>query len=335
VIECIFTVDYEIYGNGRGPLKELIYDPAEKLRTIFKKWSSPWVAFVEAAELEITGDEHRDSDSGLVERQVRDLYRDGVEIGLHLHPQWYNARYEESEWQLDYSEYNLCHLSLARIDQIIERSISYLRRILDVPNFTPLSFRAGNWLLQPAGKAAQSLAAHGIRIDSSVFKGGLQYQQGLDYRGALKNGYYWTFTEDVNVPDRRGSLLELPIFTKMVPPWEMFTAKRIALQQKGSATAKRRVSRLARLRDFARFRHPMKLDICRLSTAQMIRMFDRELGKDQRDPGLFRPIVAIGHTKDLIEVESIDAFLSYLRAKGIPISTFKDVYAKIPGRHEP
>ena len=37
MIQCIFTIDYEIYGNGTGSLKELVYDPAKKLAAIFQK----------------------------------------------------------------------------------------------------------------------------------------------------------------------------------------------------------------------------------------------------------------------------------------------------------
>ena len=201
MIECVFTVDYEIYGNGEGSLKELVYEPAEKLRSLFKRYDVPWVVFAEAAELEIIGSAGTDPYIGLVERQLRDFRSEGVEIGLHLHPQWYNARREGPSWRLDFDEYNLCLLPHDRIDGIIERSISYLRKVLGDPGFVPFSFRAGNWLLQPTSAVAESLAGHGIIVDSSVFKGGLQHQLGLDYRRSRKNGYYWTFSEDVNVPD--------------------------------------------------------------------------------------------------------------------------------------
>jgi hypothetical protein len=251
-----------------------------------------------------------------------------------LHPQWYNARHDDTQWRLDYGEYNLCRLSPERIDQIIDRSIAYLQRVLGAPGYNPLSFRAGNWLLQPTGAAAKSLAGHGIKVDSSVFKGGLQHQCDLDYRGSRKNGYYWAFSEDVNVPDPRGILLEIPTFTKMVPIWKMFTAKRIGLQQRGPANTQHRQKQLARLRDFSRFRHPMKLDFCRLTATEMIRMFDREMEKDRRNPAIFRPIVAIGHTKDLVDLDTIESFLSYLRGQGVPVSTFRDVHDKIMRRDQ-
>lgn len=329
MIECIFTVDYEIYGNGEGSLRELVYEPAEKLKTVFQKWNSRCVVFVEAAELEVIGAQGADPAIDLVEQQIREFHREGFEIGLHLHPQWYNAHRNGTQWQLDYSEYNLCRLHPERIEQIVDRSISYLRKVLGAPVYSPLSFRAGNWLLQPTGAVAKSLAGHGIKIDSSVFKGGLQHQYDLDYRRSLKNGYYWAFSEDVNVPDPQGNLLEIPTFAKMVPMWEMFTSKRIGLQQKSPAKVKRLQTKLRRLRDFARFRYPMKLDFCRLTAPEMIAMFDREMQKDQKNPALLRPIVAIGHTKDLADLETIDAFLSHLRSNGVSVCTFTDVHDKL------
>jgi hypothetical protein len=334
VIECVFTLDYEIYGNGEGSLKELVYEPAEKLKTVFEKFRARMVIFVEAAELEVIEASGVDCAIDLVKSQLCEFRERGFELGLHLHPQWYNARREGGTWALDSGEYNLCALPPERINQIVGRSIGYIRKVLAEPSFSPLSFRAGNWLLQPTGDAARALAKHGIKIDSSVFKGGRQHQHHLDYRRSRRNGYYWPFSEEVNVPDPGGILLEIPTFTKMVPLWKMITAKRIGLQQKSPAKIQHRRTRLAYLRDFSRFRYPMKLDFCRLKAGELIRLLDRELKKDQGDPALFRPIVAIGHTKDLADLETIELFLSYLQGKGIPVSTFGDVHNKIMERDD-
>jgi len=333
MIECIFTVDYEIYGNGRGSLRELVYEPAEKLKAVFRKWNARCVVFVEAAELEAIGAAGTDPAIGLVERQIREFREEGFEIALHVHPQWCQARYEEGHWLLDDDEYNLCLLPADRIDRIIDRAIAYLRKVLGAPGYTPLSFRAGNWLLQPTAAIAKSLAGQGIKIDSSVFKGGRQHLYGLDYRRSLKNGYYWPFSEDVNVPDSRGLLLEMPTFTRMVPAWQMFTAKRLGLRQKGPSPAPQRRQKLVRLRDFARLRHPMKLDFCRLTAAEMIHMFDREIEEDRRNPAPFRPLVAIGHTKDLADLETIESSLACLQSHGVPVSTFADAHDKIMRRN--
>src|SRR4030042_2000176 len=156
----------------------------------------------------------------IVKRQLREFRAKGFELGLHLHPQWYNARYGNGEWQLDYREYNLCMLSSERINQIIIRSLAHMQKILGEPGFIPISFRAGNWLLQPTREVAKSLAEHGIKVDSSVYKGGLEHAHKLDYRRSRKNGDFWRFSEDVNVPAPAGILFGIPTYTRMAPIWE-------------------------------------------------------------------------------------------------------------------
>ena len=182
MLECAFTIDYEIYGNGDGSLKELVLEPARQLKTIFDRAGAKFVVFVEAAELEKIENEQTDPAISEVKDQIREFYQEGFEIALHLHPQWCNARYQDNRWNLDYTEYNLCTLPEQRITEIVGRSIAYLRKVVDVPDFTPLSFRAGNWLFQPTATAARVLAKHGIKVDSSVFKGGRQHKHNLDYR---------------------------------------------------------------------------------------------------------------------------------------------------------
>ncbi len=331
MIKFVFTVDYEIYGNGCGSVKELIYEPAQRLKEIFDKWKVQFVVFVEAVELDIIYSHSADPVFSLIKRQMQDFYEEGFEIGLHIHPQWYNARYKNGTWLLDYSEYNLCLLPKERIMKIIDRSIEFLRRTLGVNDYSPLSFRAGNWLLQPTQAVAQVLASRGIKIDSSVFKGGLQLKNNLDYRPALKNGYYWKFSDDVNIEDSNGALLEVPIHTEMVPFWKMATSKRFNLQRKATSSSKKKSGRngkLSRIRDFLRFRYPLKLDFCRMTLPELIRMVGKVIKEDEKDPDTFRSLVAIGHTKDLVDFETVDSFLSYLTKKQIPISTFKDIYPK-------
>lgn len=334
MIECIFTIDYEIAGNGEGSLKELIYDPAERLKTLFEKWNTRFVAFVEVAELEMIDSKGSDPDINLVKNQLRDFYRKGFELGLHLHPQWYGGRYENGKWLLDYREYNLCTLPRTRIDQLVERSISYFRQILGVEDFTPFSFRAGNWLFKPTQPAAGVLAERGIKLDSSVFKGGLRHQHQLDYRRALKNGNWWTFSDQVDVPDPDGLLLELPIHTQMVPFWKMIKPKRVNVQHIGIGAGQSNRGKLLRLMDFLRFWHPLKLDFCCMTIDELMDMIDTAIRMDQQHPTSFWPVVAIGHTKELVDFETLESFLSYLKQKGITVTTLKTAWCKANKIHD-
>jgi len=145
MIECIFTLDYEIYGAGTGSLGELVYEPTRQLAKVFQHHGARFVVFVEAVELARIEEGGADPMSGSVKEQVRNLDRAGFEIGLHLHPWWYNAHRQGVNWILDHNEYNLCTLPAARISVIVSDSIRYLQRLVGRSDFTPLSFRAGNW----------------------------------------------------------------------------------------------------------------------------------------------------------------------------------------------
>jgi hypothetical protein len=329
MIECIFTLDYEIYGNGEGSLKDLVYEPAKKLKSLFDQAGAKLVLFVEAAELEKIAAFKADPVVREVEDQILEFFNEGHEIALHLHPQWVNAHYHQGRWELDYREYNLCKLSSSRMAEITGRSIGYLQEILKTPDYIPLSFRAGNWLFQPTRDAAQTLSALGIKIDSSVFKGGVQRQHHLDYRQAIGNGYYWKFQDDVNRIDNQGEMLEIPIYTQMVPFWKMATAKRLSLQQKSNSSRPQVRERINRLLDRARFRQPLKFDFCRMTLEELVSMMEQINREDQTSPTGYKPMVVIGHTKDLVDFNTVETFLFYLREKGIGITTFREVYPKI------
>jgi len=335
MIECIFTIDYEIYGDGTGSLKELVYEPAKQLKDIFEKRGVRFVNFVEVSEFEKIETWGTDRAFGLVKQQIRELYQSGFEIGLHLHPQWCNARHENGRWVLDAAEYNLCTLSSDRITEIVEGSLKYLRNVLDQPDFSPLSFRAGNWLFQPTRTAAKVLSAYGIKIDSSVFKGGLQRNHKLDYRPALKNGYYWPFSDDANEPDADGRWIEVPIHTEMVPSWRMTTSKRMSFGGNIGMAGQNVTRKLNRALDFMRFRYPRKFDFCRMTMDEMTSMIDRVMREDQKSPEAYRPLVAIGHTKDLNDFQAVDAFLGFLTAKGISVRTFSDIYPQLASEMHP
>jgi hypothetical protein len=183
-------------------------------------------------------------------------------------------------------------------------------------------------LFQPTQPIANILSKRGINIDSSVFKGGLQHQHHLDYRLALQNGFFWKFKDDVNQLDIDGEMIEIPIYTEMVPPWQMVTKKRLGLQQKAASGKKTAKEKVYRLMDIARPLQPLKLDFCRMTLNELTSMTDKLIKKDLQDSQSFKPIVAIGHTKDLVDIENVEYFLSYLKQKGINIATFGQVYNK-------
>ena len=231
-------------------------------------------------------------------------------------------------WKLDYSEYNLCALPKERIIKLIDSSCEYLKNLSGSADFIPFSYRAGHLIFQPTALVAKILAGKGIRVDSSVYKGGFSQQLNIDYRPAIKNGYYWRFTESVNISDPNGVLLELPIYTQMVPTWKIFTAKRVSMQKKDSSTVDVGKQIATRFMNYLRLTYPLKLDICSMTLGELTQVVDSVILEDRKNPSIYRPIVAIGHTKELVDYNTIDRFLGYLKDKNISISTFPEVFRK-------
>jgi hypothetical protein len=175
------------------------------------------------------------------------------------------------------------------------------------------------------------LAERGLKVDSSVYKGGLWRQHNLDYRPALRNGHFWRFSADTNVPDPKGYLLEFPILTRMVPTWTMFTSKRVSMQRSNSSAVRTGKKVLNRLKDFLRLRYPLKFDLGETTQEERTRMLEAVIREDRKDPATFRPIVAIGHTKDLIDSDKVESILAFLKMKGIKVSVFPGVYHRCNG----
>ena len=328
MVECIFTIDYEIFGDGRGTLRKHVYEPAMRLADVFRKHNARFVVFVEVVELEAIERNRADPAIDQIREQVRVLFNEGFEIGLHIHPWWCNSSYQNGKWSFDYGEFNLCALPKERIAQIVGHSISYLCDILKVPDFVPLSFRAGHLLFNPSATLSEILAEHGIRVDSSVYKGGFWRKHGLDYREALKNGYYWNYSDRITDPDPNGNLLEFPIYTQMVPFWKMLSSKRVSSQLGISAGGAKAGKFFGRCRDFLRLRYPLKLDLGLNTPQELTRAFAEVSREDLEDPSVFRPVVVLAHTKDLIEPTKADALLSHLAMKGISITRFQDIYRR-------
>jgi hypothetical protein len=329
MLNCIFTLDYEIYGNGEGSLRDLVVDPTHRLAQIFREFGSPFVVFPECLEFARMEAAQSDADTARVRDQLRELQSVGHEIALHIHPWWADARYESGKWHLNWSERNICTLHPDRIEAIVLESIQYLRDALKDPSFTPLSFRSGLWVMQPTEWIADVLARNGIRVDSSVYKGGLVESLGLDYRPSFKNGAFWQFSTDVNTPVTQGLLWEIPIYTQMVPFWKMLGGKRLKLQKR-VPSAVNGMPLPRRLRDFVRLRYPRKLDFCRMTFKEMRQVIElvlRECRMRRDEPQI---IVAIGHSKDLVDSEAIRRFLDFLQQKSIVVTTFSRLFYQEP-----
>ena len=324
MIHLIFTLDYEIFGNGEGSLEELVYEPTNNLIELFNKFNCKFVNFVEAAEFEKIKKFQTDRFIQNVEEQIRELYQAGYEIGLHIHPQWFDAIFNIDKWNLNFNEYNLCNISKEKREKYFSQSIEYLKAILG-REYNPVSFRAGGWLIQPTEKIYDVLVSNGIKIDSSMFKGGLYHYYGLDFRKSQRNGFFWKFSKDVNTEDKFGKVYEIPCYTKMVYPWKMISKQRLAINRVSSTHRVNKVEKFYNFYDRLRFKYPQKFDFTKMYFRELKAMIDELIVEDNITPTILKPIVLIGHPKNLPNINEIDKFLSYVQMKKLKVSTFNDL----------
>jgi Fe-S oxidoreductase len=114
----------------------------------------------------------------------------------------------------------------------------------------------------------------------------------------------------------------------MVPSWKMITGKRVRLQRKGPSGGGQQGHRLHRWLDRLRPRYPLKFDFCRMTMEELTSFVDQAIREDKKEPDSYKPLVAIGHTKDLVDFRTIAAFLDYLKRQGIKVVNLRDTLAR-------
>ena len=73
-----------------------------------------------------------------------------------------------------------------------------------------------------------------------------------------------------------------------------------------------------------RFKYPQKFDFTKMTFTELRNMLDNLIMIDSASKDILRPVVLIGHSKNLIDSHTIEKFLKYVKNKKIEITTFKD-----------
>jgi hypothetical protein len=337
VLDILFTLDYEIHGNGHGSPRALMVDPTSRMLRQFDRYGAKLTVMADIAEIlrfrrhaEESGTD--DFDSGLIEAQLQDAVRGGHDVQLHVHPSYFNAEYEGGSWQLDYSEYDLAGLPLERINEIVRTGKAYLEDLLRPvdASYACVASRSANWSAQPSPNLVRALLANGVPIDTSVFKHGRR--NGLvqfDYRHAHSELVPWRVdVRDICRADPEGELLEVPIYSENRHIHHFLSLNRIyrafqtrlhpvpsepAVGGAGSRPEPRDSGRVGRVLNRLRARHAWKLDFNQCSGRQLIAGLERAArNHDRGDRAL--PVVLIGHSKlfTRLNERQLDPFLAHV-----------------------
>lgn len=338
MLNAIFTLDYEIHGNGEGSPAELMVEPTYRLMDCLEDYGAKLTIMADVAEIlkfkeyrERTGRD--DFHYQAIADQLRHAIERGHDVQLHLHASYFKATFNGSHWEQNWSEYNFAGLSQERLNEIIGIGKRYLESLLKPvrPEYECVAFRAANWAVSPSRNVVRALVENEIHLDTSVFKHG--HRSGLvsfDYANAHSELIPWTVhEEDICQEDATGKLVEVPIycekrwlgaFLTLNRVYRVWTSRKHPIGE-GPATinedrpATGVVARVKRKLSMVLRVHPWKADFNQCSGQQLIRAIARSARRHDPNGRKNLPFVLIGHSKLFTRFNewSLRPFLRFIR----------------------
>lgn len=169
--------DWELRGNGSGDPRQMQFGPMRELVRIYGEEGIRSTFMAEMMQ-QLTFRTFQDQYPELRDLAdewdeiVLETYLKGHDVQLHIHSQWYGARYENGCWVLP------GHWQMTRYDVSIARQMlvagrDYLQALLRRinPEYRCVAYRAGAWCIAPSAYMIRLLCDIGIDLDISIAAG--------------------------------------------------------------------------------------------------------------------------------------------------------------------
>jgi len=221
------TFDYELHGDGSGDLIVDLLKPTEILLDVLKNQRVLGTFFIEILEFKVieewaikTKNRVILNELDMIYCQIRNIYALGHSIQLHIHPQWYGAKFTENGWQLNFKNWSCASFtdeSITTIDlfRYCYESLQEIIYPID-SSYRPFVFRAGSYCAQPSKKIYEAMMSVGLSYDSSVIPGANGYGLSI-YSYDMRENYNPYPVSKSNFGNTgESSVSELPIFTARV-----------------------------------------------------------------------------------------------------------------------
>lgn len=337
MLKILFTLDYEIHGNGEGCSHELMVEPTHRMLRLFDEYGAKLTIMADVAEIlkfkEFSETHGNDAyHYQKIIAQFHEAMRGGHDVQLHIHASYFNARHDGTKWAQDWSEYDFAGLKFDRMNEIVRLGKNFLESTLQpsFPDYRCIAFRAANWSVNPGRNVVKALLNNGIRLDTSIFKYGRR--DGLvkfDYSNAESALLPWRVSDDnLCSRDDRGRLWEFPIYSEKRWIGAFLSSNRFyrvaqsrrhrvrsnSASSEPTAAQKRRgiLGKLA----IATKKHAWKADFNQCTGRQLISSLQRaELRYGSASGDL--PFVLIGHSKlfNSANEKSLRPFLEFVAAR--------------------
>lgn len=339
------TLDYELYGDGSGDIFENLVNPTADLLRHLEPTTFRLTIFVEIVEIIRLREQWNNGNPMAYDRdpiqaiteQLRQAYRKGHDIQLHIHPQWFDAIWTDNRWQVDNSRWQLGSFisqdgktDIRGLIRWAKNELEQLVRSFD-PTYECIALRAGGYNAMPCAEILEAMRQTGLRIDSSVVPGARADNafDHYDYTAAPTDGQgWWHVSDDIDIPHPTPTdIIELPVTAFSMPGWKKYLSidrlrsflknrnsaiKKVAQKQPATEPKQKR-SLLALLTQ----PQTVTWDFCLLSASQHRKFFQRVTDKKRQ------AIVLIGHSKGYTSPEGIKLINSLAQERQLRTLTFR------------
>lgn len=343
----IFTLDYELYGNGSGDVFKHIIEPTDKLLAIANQYGVKLTFFFEVIEYWKLKEEWENGNKmgyeknpiEAMENQIRDAYRQGHDIQLHLHPQWVDARWESGKWIVNLDKWRLGGYDGTgenSIENLFKRGKQTLEEMLKPvnPKYECIAMRAGGYNIQPSEEIVKAMKATGIKVDSSIYPGGKEtgILSNYDYSKIdPKKGFWHVGNQLEETGDSQ--IMEIPIVAfPMIRLKKFLTWERVKGLLRNSQSAKesleaktssseKKSGKWDKVKYFFE-KEWQTWDYC-LFSPSLHKDFLKKITMQNRDV-----FVLVGHPKSFTEGRGLE-YLLKKTYKEYEYKTFTDIWSKI------
>ena len=220
-MKIYITLDYELFlGNYTGSIDNCIIKPVELLLDLFLRYDVKATFFVDSSYLlrlyELSGEVNTLSqDFSSLVCNLHKIVSLGHDVGLHIHPQWYNAKYSH-QWEFVPNLYTLNDLQRFTDSGFYFKNCCAL--LENITGKEIKSFRAGGYSIQRFDSLMGIFQDNNIFVDSSVLFKGVCYSQFQKYDySCLSDSDVYKFSDNICIPQYDGQFFELPISTIRIP----------------------------------------------------------------------------------------------------------------------
>ncbi|MBE8540570.1 hypothetical protein [Geoglobus acetivorans] len=321
MLNLIITIDYEIFGNGRGDVIRHMIIPMGRIASIAEAHNVPVTVMAEMCEYiqfekydEALVNDLGYSPSERISTQILEMHERGHDVQLHIHPQFLDAEYSRGRFHLRNPKLSVFDMSYEDVRSMIEMCKDTLESLVPSGSYRCLALRLSNmgWV-EPPYHVAKAMEDLGIVVHSLS-----------DIPAPAGNNGLWRLYDlqvyevpIYSIPAKLHSFLKPGFLLPLLYVWvhDPPTSPTGRSSLKGSGGSGR----------------VMKFDISKLSWREMVGMLDHALNVyDTAENEV--PVVAIGHTKDFFNSSNFKKFLEIVTrdySHAVRFTTFSEFVEQV------